>query len=237
MTLRPSDAGPNLLVADGVVVPPDAQFGANVVLHAGVELGAGVVVDDGAILGRVPRLARHSSASPTPPGALRIGAGATICAGAIVFAGATIGADAIVGDQSHVREGATLGAGTVLGRGSAVGSHARMGDRVRVQTAVWITSWTVIEDDVFLGPGVMTMNDDSMARLAPGTPLTAPTVRRAARIGGGVLLTPGVVVGEEAFIASGAVVSRDVPPRTVVMGVPGRERGTVPDEQLLERWR
>jgi acetyltransferase-like isoleucine patch superfamily enzyme len=95
----------------------------------------------------------------------------------------------------------------------------------------------VVEDDVFLGPGVMTMNDDSMARLPPGTALRGPVLRRACRIGGGVLLTPGVEVGEEAFVGAGAVVSRDVPARTRVLGVPARVQAQVPEDQLLERWR
>lgn len=237
-TLSASGLGPNLLVGPGVQIGIDVVIGANVVIHAGTIVEDGVAIDDGAILGRTPRLAAHSSApraASTRP--LVVGAEATICAGAIVFAGARIGPGAIVGDQSHVRERAVLGAGSVLGRGSAIGSDAVIGARVRVQTAAWLTSWTVVEDDVFVGPGVMTMNDDSMARLASGEPLQAPTLRRACRIGGGVLLTPGVDVGEEAFVASGAVVSRDVPARAVVMGVPARERGSVPDEQLLERWR
>lgn len=235
--LLPSDRGPQLLVAADVALPDTAEIGANVVIHAGTILGPGVVIDDGAVLGRRPRLATHSSAKREPPAPLVIEAGATICAGAIVFAGAQIGEGAIVGDQSHLRERAILGAGSVLGRASAIGSDATVGARVRIQTATWITSHTVVEDDVFLGPGVMTMNDDSMARMSPGTPLDAPRLRRACRIGGGVLLTPGVEVGEEAFVASGAVVSRDVPPRTVVMGVPARARGEVPADELLERWR
>lgn len=232
-----SPLAPNLWVGPEVVIPPDAQIGANVVIHEGTQLGAGIVIDDGAVLGRRPRLAAHSSAPRHAAAPLSIGDGCTICAGAIVFAGAQLGDGVIVGDQSHVRERAVIGAGSVVGRGSAVGNDARLGARVRLQSMVWITGWTVVEDDVFVGPGVMTMNDDSMARLAPGAPLTAPVLRRACRVGGGVLLTPGVEVGEEAFVASGAVVSRDVPARAVVMGVPGRERGTVPDDDLLERWR
>ena len=63
------------------------------------------------------------------------------------------------------------------------------------------------------------------------------TLRRACRIGGGAVLVPGVEVGEEAFVAAGAVVTADVPPRAVVMGVPARVVREVPDDQLLERFR
>ncbi len=67
--------------------------------------------------------------------------------------------------------------------------------------------------------------------------MAGPVFRRACRVGGGVVLTPGVVIGEEAFVAAGAVVTRDVEPRAVVMGVPARVVRRVPEADLLERWR
>jgi acetyltransferase-like isoleucine patch superfamily enzyme len=67
--------------------------------------------------------------------------------------------------------------------------------------------------------------------------LRGATLRRACRIGGGAVLVPGVEVGEEAFVAAGAVVTRDVPPRTVAMGVPARAVREVPEADLIERWR
>ena len=85
--------------------------------------------------------------------------------------------------------------------------------RVRVQTDVYLTAGTVIEEDVFVGPGVTTTNDSTMARHAPDEPLDGPLLRRACRVGGGVVLCPGVEIGEEAFIAAGAVVTGDVPAR------------------------
>ncbi len=237
--LRSSDRAPNLWVGDDVALADDVEIGVNVVLHAGVVLEPGVRIEDGAMLGKAATLAAHSSArgGAGAPAPLVVERGATICAGAIVFAGARIGADAIVGDQAHVRERAVVGAASVVGRGSALGTETVLGARVRVQTAVWLTSWTVVEDDVFVGPGVVTLNDDTMARLPAGASLRAPVLRRACRVGGGALLTPGVEIGEEAFVAAGAVVTRDVPPRTQVRGVPARAAATIGDEELLERWR
>ena len=87
-----------------------------------------------------------------------------------------------------------------------------IGARVRIQTDVYVTAGTVIEDDVFVGPGVTTTNDSTMARHAPGrAAATGRLLRRACRVGGGVVLCPGVEIGEEAFVAAGAVVTRDVP--------------------------
>jgi acetyltransferase-like isoleucine patch superfamily enzyme len=108
---------------------------------------------------------------------------------------------------------------------------------VRVQTNVYLTAFTRAEDDVFIGPGAVTSNDDTMARHPRGAALEGPTLRRACRIGAGAVLAPGVQVGEEAFVAAGAVVIGDVPARAVVMGVPARVARQVGEEDLLERWR
>jgi len=67
--------------------------------------------------------------------------------------------------------------------------------------------------------------------------LEGAMLRRACRVGGGVTLCPGVEVGEEAFVAAGAVVTRDLPARSVSMGVPARVVREVVDADLLERWR
>jgi acetyltransferase-like isoleucine patch superfamily enzyme len=155
----------------------------------------------------------------------------------VVYAGASIGLGAILGDQCQIRERSVVGAGSVVGRGSTVDFDARVGERVSIQTGVYVTGGAIVEDDVFLGPGVTTTNDDAMGRHARGEPLRGPVFRRACRVGGGAVLTPGVQIGEEAFVAAGAVVTRDVGPREVVMGVPARVVRTVTDEDLLERWR
>jgi acetyltransferase-like isoleucine patch superfamily enzyme len=162
--------------------------------------------------------------------------GVVICAHAIVFAGSRIGARTIIGDQAYVRERTTIGADTVVGRASGVDNDVSVGARVRIQSQAYVTGYSVVEDDVFVGPCAMTTNDDTMARLAKGTALRGATLRRACRIGGGAVLLPGVEIGEEAFVAAGAVVTSDVPARKVVMGVPARVVRDVPDEDLLERW-
>jgi acetyltransferase-like isoleucine patch superfamily enzyme len=166
-----------------------------------------------------------------------LGPGAVVCAGAVVLAGAEVGAGVILGDQSFVRERARIGERTVIGRGSCVDNDVVVGARVRVQSGVYLTAHSAVEDDVFVGPGVWTTNDDTMARHGPDYALRGARLRRACRVGGGAVLCPGVEVGEEAFVAAGAVVTRDVAPRAVVMGVPARATREVPARDLLERWR
>jgi UDP-2-acetamido-3-amino-2,3-dideoxy-glucuronate N-acetyltransferase len=227
---------PGLLLGADVRIADDARFGAYVVVHAGTTIGAGCVVEDHAVLGKPPRLARDSSARGSV-GDLELGEVVTVCAGAVILAGARVGAGAIIGDQSFVRERSSIGAGSVIGRGSVVDNDVKIGERVRVQTGVYLTAFTLVEDDVFIGPGATTTNDNTMARHGPEMQLRGPTLRRACRIGGGAVLAPGVQIGEEAFVAAGAVVREDVPARAVVMGVPARVRREVGEEDLLERWR
>ena len=220
----------------GAVIGAGCAVGSGAVVHPGSHLGERVVVEDGAVLGKRPRLRPGSSAAGAF-GELRIADDATICCGAVVYAGASIGHRAIVGDQSQVRERGVLGERSVLGRGSTLDFDTVVGARVSVQTLVYITAGTIVEDDVFIGPGVVMTNDDTMDRHGPETPLRGATLKRGCRVGGGVVLTPGVVIGEEAFIAAGTVVVRDVPDRAVVMGVPGRVVRQVGDKDLLDRWR
>jgi acetyltransferase-like isoleucine patch superfamily enzyme len=224
------------VLADGVRVGEDVRFGAFVVVHAGTVIGDGCTIEDHAVLGKPPRLAPRSRAGGTL-GALELGPGASVGAGAVVFAGARIGEQAIVGDQSFVRERSSIGERSLIGRGSVLDNDVSVGARVSVQTNVYLTAFTIVEDDVFVGPGVTTTNDHTMGRHPRDAPLRGAVLRRASRIGGGAVLTPGVEVGEEAFVAAGAVVTGDVPPRAVAMGVPARVVREVGEEDLLERWR
>jgi UDP-2-acetamido-3-amino-2,3-dideoxy-glucuronate N-acetyltransferase len=233
-----AETSPDARISSSAKLGAEVSVGAFAVIREGVELGDRCVVEEGAVLGKRPRLRAGSSAGSS--GELQplvIEERVTICCGAVVYAGARLGAGTIVGDHAQVRERAVVGRGCVIGRGSSVDFDARLGERVVIQTAVYLTSAAVVEDDVFIGPGAVTTNDDTMGRHPRGEGLRGPTLRRACRIGGGAVLVPGVEVGEEAFVAAGAVVTTDVPKRAVVMGVPARIVREVGEQDLIEHWR
>jgi acetyltransferase-like isoleucine patch superfamily enzyme len=168
---------------------------------------------------------------------VEIGPGVLIGGHVVIHAGVEIGAGARIGDHAQLRDRAKIGAGSTVGSYSCVDPEVAIGARVSVQTRCYITGGTIVEDDVFVGPGVTLTNDNTMDRHPAETPFAGPILRRACRIGGGSTICPGIEVGEEAFVAAGAVVAADVPARAVVIGVPARQLREVPDEDLLERWR
>lgn len=223
--LRASDRGPGLLLGDGVELPDDLELGGHVVIHAGTAIGAGVRVQDGAVLGKPVALAARSRAPREEPPPLVVGDSVTIGAGAVVFAGAALAAGAVVGDQAYVRERAAIGRESVVGRGSAVENDVVIGARVKIQTDCYITAFSELEDEVFVGPGVNTFNDPWAGRRPGDEPLRGVRLRTRARIGGGAALLPGVEVGADAFVAAGSVVTRDVEPGALVMGVPAKRVG------------
>jgi UDP-2-acetamido-3-amino-2,3-dideoxy-glucuronate N-acetyltransferase len=168
---------------------------------------------------------------------VEIGTGVLIGGHAVIHAGVRIGDGARVGDHAQIRDGAQIGSGATVGSLSSIDPGVKLGDRASVQARCYLSAGTVVEEDVFIGPGVTLANDNTMDRHAAGMELEGPLLRRACRVGAGVVVCPAIEIGEEAFVAAGAVIVADVPRRAVVMGVPGRAVRQVPDEDLLERWR
>ncbi len=130
----------------------------------------------------------------------------------------------MIGPGTRVGAFALIHAGAEIGEGCTIGSHcnihrARLGARVSIQTGCHITRGVVIEDDVFVGPGVITLNDRQM-----DGQFSFPTICRGARIGGGSVILPGVHVGAGAVVGAGSVVTRDVPESATVLGNPARLR-------------
>lgn len=211
-----------------------AEIHPTAIVYPGTVLGDGVKVLEHAVVGKQPSLSPRSTASREPLPPTEIGDGTIVSTGAIVFAGSQIGARVILGDQSCVRERVTIGDDVVLGRGSLVENDTTIGAMTKIQADAYITAHSTLEEHVFVAPCVVTTNDNFMGRTERRHELVkGPTIRRGARVGGGAILCPGVEVGEEAFIGAGAVVTKDVPPRVVVVGAPARVLREVSEDELL----
>ena len=129
----------------------------------------------------------------------------------------------------------TIGDDVVVGRGSLVENDTTIGAMTKIQADAYITAYSTLEEHVFIAPCVVTTNDNWMGRTEKrfGN-IKGPTIRRGARIGGGAILCPAIEIGEDAFVGAGAVVTKDVPPRVVVVGSPARVLRDVPEDELLD---
>ena len=155
-------------------------------------------------------------------GPARIGKSAILRKGTIIYG------DVNIGDHFHsthyvvIRAMVQMGDYCTLLNHSAIEGIVRMGNGVRIMSHVYIPSRTWFGDNVFVGPGVKFLNDRYPGRREPMPEPRGATVEDDVMIGGGCTILPGVTIGERSFIAAGAVVNKDVPPRSFVVGVPGR---------------
>jgi acetyltransferase-like isoleucine patch superfamily enzyme len=212
------------------------EVAESAIVYPGTVLGEGCKILDGAVVGKQPTLSPRSTARREELPPAELGPGTIVSTGAIVFAGTSIGARVIVGDQACVRERCRIGDDVVIGRGSLVENDTTVGELTKIQAHAYITAYSLLEDNVFVAPCVVTTNDNYMGRTEKRHELVrGPTIRRGARVGGGAILCPGVEIGEEAFVGAGAVVVRNVPARAVVVGNPARVLRSVPADELLER--
>ncbi len=211
------------VIMDGVRFGRNVRIGHGVVIYPFTEIGNDVTVWDGAVLGRPPQGAGNLARQPRddlPP--LRIGDSCVIGACAVVYRGTTVGRNVLIADLASIREECEIGDYVVIARGVTVNYRTRIGHHTKVMDNTHLTGNMVIEDHVFISVLVSSTNDNTMGVHDSGLVPKGPIVRRGARIGASAVLLPGVEVGAYAVVGAGAVVTRDVPPRKVVMGVPAR---------------
>jgi acetyltransferase-like isoleucine patch superfamily enzyme len=224
----------NLVLGANVTIGADVEIGANVVIHDDTVIGDGCVIQDNVVLGKAPRLSARSTARRDPLPGLVLGEGAAVCSGAIVYAGSTIGPKTIIGDLASVRERCVIGEGVVVGRGVCVENDTAIGAFCKIQSNSYITAYSTLEDHVFIAPCVTTTNDNFMGRTDERHKhILGAIIRRGARVGGGVVILPGIEIGEEAFVAAGALVTRDVPAKRLVAGLPAKVWRDVPPEEFV----
>jgi acetyltransferase-like isoleucine patch superfamily enzyme len=146
-----------------------------------------------------------------------------------------IGERTRLGNFVMIRSNTTIGEGCTIGSYVDIEGEVAIGSNVSLQSGCYITRGVIVEDDVFCGPRVITMNDKRIVHRRPTLSFDrkAPRILRAARVGGGSVLIPGVTVGVNAFVAAGSVVTKDVPDGVIVAGNPARVVGKVRPEELL----
>jgi len=188
------------------------------ILYGKVRIGEGTTIQGNVILGSAKE------------GELTIGEASIIRSGAVIYSGVRIGDNFRSGHNILIRENSEIGDNVLVGTNSVIDGDCKIGSNVSIQTGVYITRYTTIGDNVFLGPLCVTTNDKYMKY---GTELKGPTIKQGAKIGANSTIMPGITIGEGAIVAAGSVVTKDVPPYKVVMGVPARVVKDTPTEEIV----
>lgn len=231
--------GEYVVIEEGAVIGEGCILGHHVVVHAGVRLGKGVRVGDHTVLGKETFRSAVSATTRNVPASeealLTIGDGCIIGASCVLYAGATLDAHSFVGDLATIREMCQIGKMTVVGKGVTVENGTTIGKRVKIETGAYITAFSTIEDYCFIAPEVTFTNDRFLGRTeARKAQFKGPTLKRGARIGANVTILPGLVIGEDALVAAGSVVTKDLEGRFIYMGSPAKRLRAVPQEQLIQ---
>jgi acetyltransferase-like isoleucine patch superfamily enzyme len=185
------------------------------VIRGAVVLGKNPVVEKGVVL-------CHRPGRKISNERVVIGDNAVIRSNTVIYSGVTAGENFETGHNVVVREENTIGDNCSIWSNSFVDYGCEIGSNVKIHCSVYVAQFTVIEDDVFLAPGVMIAND-----IHPGCEFSkkcmrGPIIKKGAQIGVNATVLPFVTIGERCIVGAGSVVTRDVPPGTVVLGNPAR---------------
>ncbi len=224
--------GHNVIIEENVIIGNDAHIGHNVVIHGDTKIGDKAYIDDGSVLGRIPRSGTYSKRKVGNVDKLEIGDNCVVGVNAVIYAGTKIGNNAMVGDLASIRENIDIGNNVIVGRLVMMEPNTKVGDKVKIQTGSHITGDAIMEDHVFFGDEVSTTNDNTMGKGA-ATSHKGFHAKRGARVGSNATILPGVVIGENSVVAAGSVVTRDVPDKKIVMGVPARVVRDVNEQDII----
>lgn len=215
--------GRDIIIEENVTIGNNVIIGHRVIIYQGTKIGSGSVIADHTILGKSPQYSSFSTAKKELKKPLEIGENSKIGAKVIISAGTKIESGITIGDMAFIRERCTIGKNSAIGHRVTIENDVAIGEKARIQTGAYITAYTTIENGVFIAPLVVTTNDNYMGRRDDLIEeMKGPYIKKGARIGAAVILLPRVVIGEEAFIGAGSVVTKNIPPYKLAVGIPAR---------------
>ncbi|KGN03514.1 UDP-3-O-(3-hydroxymyristoyl) glucosamine N-acyltransferase [Clostridium novyi A str. 4570] len=224
------------VVEDNVVIGDNCIIGNNVVIHEGSLIGNNVRIDDNTVIGKTPMRSVNSIFKDDKKyEPCKISDECLIGAGVIIYCGCEIGEKTLVADLAVIREDVKVGNKTIIGKGATIENFCKVGSNCKIQTNVYLTAYSEVEDYVFMAPCVVTSNDNYAARSKERfNHFKGVTIKKGGRIGAGAVVLPGKVINEDGFAAAGSVVTKDVEQSTIVAGSPAKKFKEVPEDQLLK---
>ncbi|MDD4308772.1 MAG: DapH/DapD/GlmU-related protein [Candidatus Cloacimonetes bacterium] len=228
--------GYNSVILAGVEIDDDCLIGNNVVIHPGSQIGKACRIDDGVIIGKKPLSSPRSIFKvPSDLKPAIIGDFCQIGANVVIYCQCTIGQRNLIADMATIRENVLIGDLNIVGRNVAIENFVTIGSRNKFETNSYITAYSSVGDYCFVAPCTATSNDNYMARDKERfNHFKGITMEDGSRIGVAATILPGKTIHSDGVVAAGAVVTRDVPAKTIVAGNPAKPFREVPDSQLME---
>jgi len=229
--------GPGARLVGHVKADKFVRIDSNVTVYGPAEIGKSAYIGPNCVLGHPTRheLSKMLKSEglrlkSVERKVLRVGRDCRIRAGCIIYSDVTVGDNVEFGHNVLVRENVRIDDNSQIGTNVVIDGSCNVGRAVSIQTGAYLCTYSNVEDYVFLGPHCVFTNDKYV--MQKKVKLVGPTVRRGASIGANATLMAGIAVGEGAVVGAGSVVTRNVPRRSVFLGIPARRRKKVP-----ETWR
>ena len=184
-------------------------------------IGKGAKIDGTVVLGYIPERRTRLSKKVT------IGKKAYIRSNTVIYLGVKIGDDLNVGHNVVIREENSIGNSFNIWSNSIVDYGCKIGNRVKLHSNVYVAQFTVLEDDVFLAPGVIIGNDMHPGCKFSKKCLKGPVVKKGAQVGINATILPRVIIGKHVLIGAASVVTQDIPDYSMAFGNPARVHGDV----------
>ncbi len=221
------------MISSKARIGKNCKIADTAIIHDKVVIGDNVVIEDFCVIGYDNLTRVHDETRVFSE--LTIGDNCLIRTGSTLYKGSKLAAEVKIGHGVLLREGCAIGPRSVIGNGVFAEGYLRVGKCTHIHAQSHLTAFMDIGDYVFFGPNVVTMNDPAAAHYRPWIEreVKGPTIGRGARIGSAVRLLPSVLIGEEAFIGAGSVVTKNIPAREIWTGVPARKVADVNPSEFL----
>jgi acetyltransferase-like isoleucine patch superfamily enzyme len=221
-------------IGDGTIIEEFCVIRKNVILGRGVHIYPHVVVSEGCVIGNDSRLYPGTFLGKVPDGAgalartplyskhIMIGSDCAIGPNAVIYYDVKIGNNTLIGDGASIREQCVIGSKTIISRYATISYNTIIGDYTKIMDGTYITGNAKVGNNVFIGMLSSTSNDNDFVARKYSERDLGPTIEDNVSIGIGATILPGLKLCNGSLVGAGSVVTKNVPERAVVMGVPAR---------------
>ena len=190
------------------------NIASTAIIYPHVRLGTGIVVEDHCIVGQPCTRCEEEHLETV------IGNNALIRVGTIIYAGNKIGDDFQTGNKANIRECNVIGNSVSIGTLSTIEHHVTIESGVRIHTGAFIPEHSFLKEGAWLGPHVVLTNAKFPLSRGIKEKLCGPIIEQGAKIGANSTLLPGIIVGKNAIVGAGSVVTKNVAKDSIVAGNP-----------------